>query len=108
GVSHPNREGNEHAYPRFHTTMKDSMITMGVTNPHNEFRDMKTEEGEETFVEFNMGPKGGIRGLWFVGMLIIMEEQVKIVVYKLRGGAGAWCQREQDNRRAQGKRRMDN
>nr|GEY64200.1 Asp_protease_2 domain-containing protein [Tanacetum cinerariifolium] len=30
------------------------------------------EEGEEIFVEFNMGPKGGVRGLWFVGMLIIM------------------------------------
>ncbi|GKC22987.1 transposon ty3-I gag-pol polyprotein [Tanacetum coccineum] len=32
------------------------------------------------------------------------EEQVKVVAYKLRGGAGAWWQCEQDNRRAQGKR----
>ena len=30
-------------------------------------------------------------------------EQVKIVAYKLRGGAGAWWQNEQDNRRRQGK-----
>ena len=30
------------------------------------------------------------------------EEQVKIAAYKLIGGAGAWWQREQDNRRAQG------
>ena len=34
-------------------------------------------------------------------------EQVKIVAYKLRGGAGAWWQREQDNRRAQGRRLVD-
>ncbi|GKB46713.1 transposon ty3-I gag-pol polyprotein [Tanacetum coccineum] len=35
------------------------------------------------------------------------EEQVKVVAYKLRGGAGAWWQREQDNRRAQGRRPVD-
>nr|GEW52910.1 putative nucleotidyltransferase, ribonuclease H [Tanacetum cinerariifolium] len=80
------------------------VIVGGVSHPNR-----KDEEGEETFKEFNMGPKGGVQGLWFIGMLIIMgmffdimddpeEEQVKIVVYKLRGGAGAWCQREQDNR----------
>ncbi|GKB85267.1 transposon ty3-I gag-pol polyprotein, partial [Tanacetum coccineum] len=36
------------------------------------------------------------------------EEQVKVVAYKLRGGAGAWWQCEQDNRRAQGKRIVAN
>ncbi|GJX49219.1 retrotransposon protein, putative, ty3-gypsy subclass [Tanacetum coccineum] len=35
------------------------------------------------------------------------EEQVKVVAYKLHGGAGAWWQREQDNRRAQGRRPVD-
>ncbi|GJV70581.1 transposon ty3-I gag-pol polyprotein, partial [Tanacetum coccineum] len=35
------------------------------------------------------------------------EEQVKVVAYKLRGGAGAWWQREQDNQRAQGRRPVD-
>ncbi|GKA33537.1 hypothetical protein Tco_0719966 [Tanacetum coccineum] len=35
------------------------------------------------------------------------EEQVKVVAYRLCGGAGAWWQREQDNRRAQGRRPMD-
>ncbi|GJW88693.1 transposon ty3-I gag-pol polyprotein [Tanacetum coccineum] len=35
------------------------------------------------------------------------EEQVKVVAYKLRGGARAWWQREQDNRRAQGSRPVD-
>ncbi|GKA51117.1 transposon ty3-I gag-pol polyprotein [Tanacetum coccineum] len=35
------------------------------------------------------------------------EEQVKVVAYKLRGGAGAWWQPEQDNRRAQGRRPVD-
>jgi hypothetical protein len=31
------------------------------------------------------------------------KEQVKIVAYKLHGGAGAWWQSEKDNRRRQGK-----
>ncbi|GJS25568.1 hypothetical protein Tco_0454200 [Tanacetum coccineum] len=35
------------------------------------------------------------------------EEQVKVVAYKLRGGERAWWQREQDNRRAQGRRPVD-
>nr|GEU52353.1 retrotransposon protein, putative, Ty3-gypsy subclass [Tanacetum cinerariifolium] len=37
-------------------------------------------------------------------MKVPKKEQVKVVAYKLRGGAGAWWQCEQDNRRAQGKR----
>ncbi|GJR38676.1 hypothetical protein Tco_1214360 [Tanacetum coccineum] len=37
-------------------------------------------------------------------MEVPKEEHVKVVAYKLRGGVGAWWQREQDNRRGQGKR----
>ncbi|GJV46367.1 putative CCCH-type zinc finger family protein [Tanacetum coccineum] len=40
-------------------------------------------------------------------MEVLEEEQVKVVAYKLRGVAGAWWQREQDNRRAQGRRPVD-
>ncbi|GJY94069.1 transposon ty3-I gag-pol polyprotein [Tanacetum coccineum] len=40
-------------------------------------------------------------------MEVPKEEQVKVVAYKLRGRAGAWWQREQDNRRAQGRRPAD-
>nr|GEU79611.1 transposon Ty3-I Gag-Pol polyprotein [Tanacetum cinerariifolium] len=54
-------------------------------------------------------------GLWLVRMLILVgrqvfdimevpeEEQVRVVAYKLRRGAEAWWQREQDNRRARGR-----
>ncbi|GJX56938.1 transposon ty3-I gag-pol polyprotein [Tanacetum coccineum] len=45
--------------------------------------------------------------MFFDIMEVLKEEQVKVVAYKLRRGAGAWWQRKQDNRRAQGRRPMD-
>ncbi|GJY53831.1 putative CCCH-type zinc finger family protein [Tanacetum coccineum] len=40
-------------------------------------------------------------------MKVPEEEQVKVAAYKLRGGAGAWWQHEQDYRRTQGRRLVD-
>nr|GEV41902.1 hypothetical protein [Tanacetum cinerariifolium] len=79
------------------------------------------EEGEETLDEYNRGPRRGDRLRTIVGrnvnprgydkffdiMEVLEEEPVKVVAYKLRRGAGAWWQREQDNRRAQGRRPVD-
>ncbi|GJV23614.1 transposon ty3-I gag-pol polyprotein [Tanacetum coccineum] len=98
-----------------------SAIVGGGNRPNHE------DEGEETIDEYNRGPRRGDRPRTMVGrnvnprgydwlyevdkffdiMEVLEEEQVKVVAYKLRGGAGAWWQREQDNRRAQGRRPVD-
>nr|GEW40676.1 transposon Ty3-I Gag-Pol polyprotein [Tanacetum cinerariifolium] len=70
--------------------------------------------------EYNKGPMRGDRRRTMVGqnigyivdkffdiMEVPEEEQVNVVAYKLHEGAGAWWQRELDDRRAQGRRPVD-
>nr|GEV65539.1 hypothetical protein [Tanacetum cinerariifolium] len=100
-----------------------SAIVGGGNHPNRE----GDERGEETMDEYNRGHMRGDRRRTIIGqnvnprgydwlyevdkffdiMKVPEEEQVKVVAYKLRGGAGAWWQYEQDNRRAQGRRPVD-
>nr|GEW19930.1 hypothetical protein [Tanacetum cinerariifolium] len=78
--------------------------------PNREGDERDEEEDEETMDEYNRGPMKGDRRRTMVGQNVNprgYEEQVKVVAYKLCGGAGAWWQREQDNRKAHGRRPVD-
>nr|GEV37915.1 hypothetical protein [Tanacetum cinerariifolium] len=91
-----------------------SAIVGGKNHPNLEGDERDEDEGEETMDEYNKGPMRGDQRRTMVGQNVnprgyevLKEEQVKVVPYMLRGGAGAWWQREQDNRRAQGRRPVD-
>nr|GEU44494.1 putative mitochondrial protein [Tanacetum cinerariifolium] len=123
--NHPTREGDERGIHRSRTNFKGFNDNHERNQPpkqvwrHDDMMSSDKEEGEETMDEYNRGPMRGDRhrnmvvqnvnprGYVFNIMKVPKEVQVKVVAYKLRGGAGAWWQREQDNRRAQGRRPVD-
>ncbi|GKC87988.1 hypothetical protein Tco_1148637 [Tanacetum coccineum] len=126
GGNHPNHKSNEHGNPRFRTNYEGFYDNHGVTNPQNEFGDMKTScfqmRKEKKPLRSSIGVlaeafegygcKAVLEWLYEVDnffdiMDVPEEEQAKFVVYKLCGGVGAWWQRGQDNCREQSKRRVD-
>ncbi|GJU37292.1 hypothetical protein Tco_1185646 [Tanacetum coccineum] len=82
-----------------------SAIIGGGNHPNREGDEHDEDEGKETMDEYNRDWLYEVDKFFDI-MEVLEEEQVKVVAYKLRGGARAWWQHEQDNRRAQGKRNV--
>nr|GEW47806.1 hypothetical protein [Tanacetum cinerariifolium] len=134
GKNHLNRKGNKCANHRSRTNFDDEEEGEETLDEYN--RGPSRGDRPKTMVGRNVNPRGyGERpSYWpkteitnFAGnidiesvldwlyelhkffdiMEVLEEEQVKVVAYKLSGGAGAWWQHEQDNRRTQGRLPVD-
>ncbi|GKE38318.1 transposon ty3-I gag-pol polyprotein [Tanacetum coccineum] len=124
GGNHPNREGDERDEDEGEETMDEynrdlmrgdrrrTMVGQNV-NPcrYGERKSYRVKAEIPNFVG-NLDIEAVLDWLYeadkfFDIMKVPEEEQVKVVAYKLRGGAGAWWQHKQDNRRAQGRRLVD-
>ncbi|GJT73641.1 transposon ty3-I gag-pol polyprotein [Tanacetum coccineum] len=118
GGNHPNREGYERGIHRSRTNFEGFFDNHGRNQPpkqvwrHDDMMSSDEDAGKETMDVYNRRYKEKAIDLglydwlyevdkFFDIMEVPEEEQVKVVAYKLRGGAGAWWQCEQDNRRAQ-------
>ncbi|GKA57227.1 transposon ty3-I gag-pol polyprotein [Tanacetum coccineum] len=118
GVNHPNHEGNEREtldeYNRGPRRGDRPRTMVGrIVNPRGYGKRQSYWVKAEIPNFFgNLDIEAMLDWLYqadkfFVIMEVPEEEQVMVVAYKLRGGAGAWWQREQDNRRSQGRRPVD-
>ncbi|GJS53942.1 transposon ty3-I gag-pol polyprotein [Tanacetum coccineum] len=122
--NHPNREGNEHdeeegeealdEYNRVPKRGDRPRAMVGRNNNHRGYGERQSYRVKAEIPNFvgNLDIEAVLDWLYEVDkffdiMEVPEEEQVKVVTYKLRGGARAWWQREQDNRRAQGRRPLD-
>ncbi|GJX72611.1 RNA-directed DNA polymerase [Tanacetum coccineum] len=111
GGNHPNREETLDEYNRGPRRGDRPMTLVGRNvNPrgYGEQQSYRVKAKIPNFVT-NLDIEAMLDWLYEVDkffdiMEVPEEEQVKVVAYKLRGGEGAWWQREQHNRRTQGKR----
>nr|GEU45665.1 putative nucleotidyltransferase, ribonuclease H [Tanacetum cinerariifolium] len=119
GGNHPNHEGNESGNHRSHANFEGFYDNHGLNqSPKQVWRrddiiSSDEEEGEETMDYYrvkaeipnfvgNLNIEAMLDWLYEVDkffdiMEVPEEEQVKVVAYKLRGGAGAWWQQSGNN-----------